>query len=233
MLTFEQATERLQAAMATCAEANKNGLKIHGKQYTTVAARIEIFRKHFGSYGAIRTTVIHADDVIVQVKASIDIPIQGAGMVTLAEGDAEENRQASSINRTSALENCATSAIGRALAALGIHGGEFASANEVEQAIHQQNNPVTPAEPAVSAERIQQLHQQLNSCDSLDALGKVFLGLTVAEKKVCESLKDALKVKFSSEPKNGSGSEKASSRPARSAKPQASEPEAANNSGAD
>ena len=40
------------------------------------------------------------------------------------------------------MENCETSAIGRALAGLGIGGTEFASANEVVNAIHQQNNPV-------------------------------------------------------------------------------------------
>ena len=40
--------------------------------------------------------------------------------------------------RTSALENAETSAIGRALAALGLGGTEFASAEEVANAVHQQ-----------------------------------------------------------------------------------------------
>ena len=43
-------------------------------------------------------------------------------------------------SRTSALENAETSAIGRALAALGLAGTEYASADEVANAITQQND---------------------------------------------------------------------------------------------
>jgi hypothetical protein len=57
---------------------------------------------------------------------------------TIATGYAEEHRTASQINRTSALENCETSAIGRALANFGLGGGEYASADEVANAINQQ-----------------------------------------------------------------------------------------------
>jgi hypothetical protein len=60
----------------------------------------------------------------------------------IATGHAEEFRAASQINSTSALENAETSAIGRALAAAGWGGTEFASANEVQNAIHQQNKKV-------------------------------------------------------------------------------------------
>jgi hypothetical protein len=63
------------------------------------------------------------------------------GRPVVAVGHAEENRQASTINKTSALENCETSAYGRALAAFGFAGTEFASADEVAQAISQQNTP--------------------------------------------------------------------------------------------
>jgi hypothetical protein len=56
----------------------------------------------------------------------------------IATGHAEEVRASSQINKTSALENAETSAIGRALAALGMAGTEFASADEVAQAIKQQ-----------------------------------------------------------------------------------------------
>jgi len=47
-------------------------------------------------------------------------------------GHAEEIRGQGPVNRTSALENCETSAIGRALAAIGLSGGEYASANEMD-----------------------------------------------------------------------------------------------------
>ena len=54
-------------------------------------------------------------------------------------GYAEEYRSSSKINRTSAMENAETSAIGRALAACGLAGTEYASADEVANAISQQN----------------------------------------------------------------------------------------------
>jgi hypothetical protein len=65
--------------------------------------------------------------------------ISAANMV-IATGYAEEVRTASKINRTSALENCETSAVGRALAFFGLAGSEIASADEVANAIQQQNN---------------------------------------------------------------------------------------------
>ena len=61
-----------------------------------------------------------------------------------AIGHAEENRARGQVNKTSALENCETSAIGRALANLGLGGAEFASANEVENAIYQQQGGSVP-----------------------------------------------------------------------------------------
>jgi len=45
---------------------------------------------------------------------------------------AEEIRGQGMVNTTSALENAETSAIGRALASLGLAGGEYASANELD-----------------------------------------------------------------------------------------------------
>jgi hypothetical protein len=57
----------------------------------------------------------------------------------LADGYSEEIRGEGLINTTSSIENCQTSAIGRALAAFGLIGGEYASSFEVENAISQQN----------------------------------------------------------------------------------------------
>jgi len=56
-------------------------------------------------------------------------------------GFAHEDESKSQINRTSAIENCETSATGRALGLLGL-GSEssIASAEEVQNAIHQQGS---------------------------------------------------------------------------------------------
>lgn len=109
-------------------------VKIHNKEYKTVAERVAEFREAHKLDYAINTEIISSDGV-VQMKASI---IDKEGF-TIATGYAEEVRGSTNINKTSALENCETSAIGRALAAFGFGGTEYATANEVTDAIIQQN----------------------------------------------------------------------------------------------
>ena len=111
-------------------------VSIHGKQYKTVALRISEFRETHPTYGII-TKLVSADDEAVVVKATIIA--EGHERFPLATGYAEERRSASQINKTSALENAETSAVGRALAFLGYAGSEIASADEVANAIGQQN----------------------------------------------------------------------------------------------
>ncbi len=114
-------------------------VNISGKEYTTVAKRISDFRLNprFADWQVL-TEIIHMGDEAVVFKCTI-YNFEGRPMAT---GHAEEFRTSSKINRTSATENCETSAIGRALAALGIGGTSFASAEEVERAIEQQK-PIT------------------------------------------------------------------------------------------
>jgi hypothetical protein len=121
-------------------------INIHGRAYKTVALRVSEFREtHSIDDGwAILTEELQAGDDCVKVAARILNP-DGRWV---AMGLAEEKRSASQINRTSALENCETSAIGRALAAAGYGGSEYASANEVENAIQQQAAPEPPAKKA-------------------------------------------------------------------------------------
>ena len=110
-------------------------VNIHGKQYKTVAERINEFRSNGAclDHGIVTELVSDSDGVVI-MKASIQA-IDGRVMGT---GFAEEVRGSTNINKTSALENCETSAIGRALANVGFGGTEYASANEVTDAILQQ-----------------------------------------------------------------------------------------------
>ena len=113
---------------------------IHGKEYKTVALRIQQFREKYPGH-TILTELVEANDTLVIVKATISW--EG---VVIATGYAEEVRTASRINRTSALENAETSAVGRALAFFGLGGSEIASADEVANAIQQQNNQTSNEE---------------------------------------------------------------------------------------
>jgi hypothetical protein len=114
---------------------------IRGKSYETVASRIKRFRYDHPN-GSIKTDM-SSDDKSVVCQAEISIPV--ADQPTnqhLADGSAEEIRGSSQINETSAVENCETSAIGRALGIAGYDasGNSVATADEVSNAIHQQNN---------------------------------------------------------------------------------------------
>ena len=113
-------------------------VKIHGKEYYTVVERINMLHdKTEGNY-SIDTSLERYEGGIVIIKATLSFNDN------TFTGHAYEKEGSTQINKTSALENCETSAIGRALASAGYGGTEFASANEVENAIHQQNSPPPP-----------------------------------------------------------------------------------------
>jgi hypothetical protein len=126
--------------------ANKDTgiVNIHGRDYETVALRIRKFREGAGKELSLVTEIVHRDETCVVMKAVISTP---DGRV-LATGHSEEYRSDGKINATSALENSETSAIGRALAALGLGGTEFASADEVAHAITAKGR-VTPSDGAM------------------------------------------------------------------------------------
>ena len=107
-----------------------------GKKYTEVFVRVEAFRQAFGTELGIDTSILVDDGKRVVVKATI---LSKEGL-TVGSGLAEEIRGQGNVNKTSALENCETSAIGRALASIGLSGGEYASANEMEAVPRKQQN---------------------------------------------------------------------------------------------
>jgi len=121
---------------------NMPTIKIKNKAYTQVSTRINAFRKYF-PLATIETFMIHNDDhrVIVQSKIKIEDNVVATGYAEEVRGDGNF------INTTSAVENCETSSIGRALSAFGLAGGEYASsfevANAVEQQTHNQSIPDT------------------------------------------------------------------------------------------
>jgi len=108
-------------------------VNIHGKEYQTVAYRVGKFREAYRDY-TLQTEVLERTEDVVVMKATI-LNEQGR---LIATGHSEEYRKSSQINKTSALENAETSAIGRALAAFGLGGTEFATADEVANAIVKQ-----------------------------------------------------------------------------------------------
>ena len=112
-------------------------IKIHGKEYIMVKDRVAHFNKNYPN-GSIRTELIEMTDRFI-IKTTVVPDMENAGRYFT--GHAEEVIGSSQINKTSALENAETSSIGRALASMGIGiDDSFASANEVENAQHQQSH---------------------------------------------------------------------------------------------
>ena len=121
-------------------KSTEGDITIHNKQYSTVAKRIAIARRALGEKLTTTTKLVHKDDKTVTFKASVFINGR-----LISTGYAEENRQSSRINQTSALENCETSSLGRALAFCGLTNDSIASAEEVSAAIMQQDKKVESA----------------------------------------------------------------------------------------
>ena len=114
---------------------------IRGKKYETVASRLHRFRFAHPMMSLV-SDIISLDESSIVIRAAI---MDDEGRV-VATGHAEENRGQGMINKTSALENGETSAWGRCLSNFGFDAsGNIASADEVENAIAQQDTPAPKA----------------------------------------------------------------------------------------
>lgn len=149
----------IQAAMEEAEKRRENAPVINGKKYLSVKERVDIFRKFFGFDLTITTDVICPDPMVQRgspVRAVAVVKDAVTGTI-LASGTALEYVGSSEYTRTSPYEVAETSAIGRALATLGLHGGEFASANEVEVA----KATVTKSEePVIEPDRMKKIVEE-------------------------------------------------------------------------
>ena len=118
-------------------------IDIKGKDYAMVASRVQAFRKLYPE-GFIKTRM-HIDRIttydgdgnpevkrLARCNAEVGYFNENGTKIGLAIGHAEEIEGSSNINKTSFIENCETSAVGRALAFLGLGStDDIASAEEV------------------------------------------------------------------------------------------------------
>lgn len=112
-------------------EVNKRlkPIDIKGKDYNTVNQRVLAFRELFPE-GSIQTEILSHENDKILMKA---IVFDGEGKI-IATGHASEEKELSFINKTSYIENCETSAVGRALGFIGIGATEaIASVEEMEE----------------------------------------------------------------------------------------------------
>lgn len=131
------------------ANANLSTMDIKGKDYVLVNERIKAFRMLYPE-GFILTEIVSNEGGVCVMRARVGF-IENGTHIVLGTGTAYEREEASYINRTSYIENCETSAVGRALGmlALGIDTS-VASAEEVQNAVsNQQEAPKRPSNLAL------------------------------------------------------------------------------------
>lgn len=133
--------EKEEITFAEIQKANETikTTEIKGKDYAEVNQRIKAYRMVYPK-GTILTEMISNENGICIFKASV---CDENGKV-LGTGTAYEKENSTFINKTSYLENCETSAVGRALGMAGFGiDTSVASAEEVQNAIANQNKKDT------------------------------------------------------------------------------------------
>lgn len=106
---------------------------VKGREYAEVPQRVKAFRSIY-PMGTISTEIVSIENGVCVIHATV-----ASDGIVLGEGTAYEKEGSSFINKTSYIENCETSAVGRALgfAGFGIDVS-IASAEEVLNAQKQQ-----------------------------------------------------------------------------------------------
>ena len=125
----------------TRANEGLTSIDFKGKSYVMVTARVTAFRKLIPD-GFIKTDLLSIENGVCVMKASAGYYTEDGREIVLGTGMAYEKESSSYINKTSYIENCETSAVGRALGFLALGSDDsIASAEELVNAITNQDKP--------------------------------------------------------------------------------------------
>ena len=130
MITYEQIQKANEGLKA---------IDVKGKKYVMVNEKVKAFRMLYPE-GFIRTDLLSLENGVAVMQSRAGYYENGQEKV-LGTGLAFERQDSSFINKTSYIENCETSAIGRCLSFLSLGADDsIASAEELANAIMNQNN---------------------------------------------------------------------------------------------
>lgn len=145
--------------------------KFNLEDYETVETRLVKFWEDHPN-GRIETSIYHYDEKFVVMRAHVYFgDIADEVMIVKATGYAEEVRGAGPVNSTSHLENCETSAIGRALANCGYASKHRPSREEMEKVERGPQVPVGLNDLVIHTfpgSTIEESHQQASRRDGDD-----------------------------------------------------------------
>lgn len=150
-------------------------VNIKGTEYVEVNERVKHFRANYEGW-SIQTEMLSNEGGVCVFKATV----KNEDGEIMATGHAYEKESSSFINKTSYIENCETSAVGRALGFLGIGiDASIASSEEVANAI--KNQPAKSSRPQkVDFEKVR---GEIAKIKTIDELLKYWMGLRLSEKQ--------------------------------------------------
>ena len=177
-VNFEDIRKANETIQTTGIEHKDKKGNVIVKEYAEVNQRIKAFRMNYPE-GFIHTEMVSNENGICVFRAKVGFEDE-KGHHVLATGTAYEKETSSFINKTSYIENCETSAVGRALGLAGYGiDTSIASAEEVQNAINNQNkeepeelatpNQIEEMRNLFDAERIAKILEFYN----LDALEQI------------------------------------------------------------
>ena len=116
-------------------------IEIEGNHYVKVNQRIKAFRMVYPT-GAILTDMVRDENGVCVFTAACGYYNDDGTFITLGTGTACEKESSTFINENSYIENCETSAVGRALAMCGFGiDASVASCEEQQNATQNQTDP--------------------------------------------------------------------------------------------
>ena len=180
---------------------NKKTGKTEVKDYAMVPERVTAFRKLYPD-GFINTQILSHESGVVLMQAQVGYYDENRNPVILATGMAQEDQSKGMINGTSYIENCETSAVGRALGmiGLGLNGGGICSAEELANAITAQKQ-MQNEKPQESMQEIRTRVQQTDKVPPVKKEEKT--PLSEVEKYLLDSMKNMREMRGISPKENG------------------------------
>tara|TARA_R110000824_G_scaffold67836_3_gene175597 strand:+ start:5941 stop:6441 length:501 start_codon:yes stop_codon:yes gene_type:complete len=149
-------------------------VNIKGKEYVEVNERLKHFRSTLKGW-CLTSDIVELDEKRCVIKATV---WDDNGNIR-ATGHAYETEGSSFINKTSFIENCETSAWGRALANLGIGlDTSVASFEEVANAVKQQSAPVV--KPTLDEDKFNNMLKAIDA-GKVDAVKSKMPSYTIPE----------------------------------------------------
>ena len=193
-MTYEDIKKVNESIDITKLKNKKTGEEVG--DYVEVNQRIKAFRMLYPE-GCIKTEMLSNENGVCVFKESVyernsENYINGKEYYLLGTGTAYEKENSTFINKTSYIENCETSAVGRALAMCGIGiDKSIASAEEVENAI---NNQELTEEDAKKITFGGSKHPGQTILDVYESGDEKFLNWYLNSEKTSEEVKKAIEM---------------------------------------